>query len=117
MGDGNARPKGGQRAAQGARCIPLDNEQGRRLDERSEERFGDMADVAVRIGGTRAIEARAVIAAETEIGRIESGMLSGQDEARLQTECGEAGGDWRELDRFGPRADDQPDIRAPQISP
>jgi hypothetical protein len=71
----------------------------------------------MRIGGTRAIETRYVIAIKTEISRIEVGMLSGQDEGGLQAECAEARGDGREFDRFGPCADDQPDIRATQISP
>jgi len=117
MGDGHASPESGQRPAQRARCIPLDNQQVRGVNERFEQRFADRADVAVRIRGARAIETRDGIAIKSEIGRIEVGMLSGQDEGGLEAEPGKAGGDRRELDRFGPRADDQPDIRATQISP
>jgi hypothetical protein len=40
----------------------LDNQQVRRPNERRKQRFADVADVAMRIRGTRAIEARDVIA-------------------------------------------------------
>ena len=44
-------------------------------------------------------------------------MLAGQDQRGLQVKGGKRAGDGGKLDRLGPGADDQPDIRGPQISP
>jgi hypothetical protein len=76
----------------------------------------DRLDVPMRVGRARALESRRRAIAKAEIGAIEVGVLSGDDQRRAAIEGGERAGERRELDRFGPRADDQPDIRGTQIS-
>jgi hypothetical protein len=76
----------------------------------------DRLDVPMRVGRARALEPRRRTIAKAEIGGIEVGVLPGDDQRRAAIEGGEGAGDRRELDRFGPRADDQPDIRGTQIS-
>jgi hypothetical protein len=49
--------------------------------------------------------------------RIEPGVLPGQDERRRQPALGERGRDGRQLDRFRPGPDDQPDVGGIQSSP
>ena len=63
------------------------------------------------------MEPRRVAVRKTIIGGIEFGVLSGDDQRGSQVIGGKGTRKRRELDRFGPRADDQPDIRGPQISP
>jgi len=55
--------------------------------------------------------------AEAEVGRIESGVLAGQDEARNEAARREGAGNRLELDGFGPGPDDQPDVSGTQPSP
>jgi hypothetical protein len=73
--------------------------------------------MGVRIRRAGAVEVGRGVAAQTIIARIEAGVLPGQYERRLEVECGEAVGHRRKLDRFGPRADNQPNICTVQISP
>jgi hypothetical protein len=54
---------------------------------------------------------------EPEVGRIERGMLAGQDQCRREAGFGQRVGDGLELDGFGPGPDDQPDVRGTQPSP
>ena len=117
MRDGQSSPEPGDRPAERARRVALDDQQIRPLLKRLQKRAGDVLDVPVRIGRARAMELRRVAVAKTVIGGIEAGMLPGDNQRGLQVEAGERAGDGRQLDRFGPGADDQPDIRATQISP
>ena len=63
------------------------------------------------------MEARGLALPQPIVRKIEIMMLPGEDQGRLQVESRERSRDRRELDRFGPRADNQPDIRETQISP
>ena len=78
--------------------------------------IADLLDVKMRVRCARAMEARG-LALQPIVAGIEVLMLPGEDQGRLQADCRESSGDGRELDRFGPRADNQPDIRERQISP
>ena len=71
----------------------------------------------MRVRCAGAMEARGLALAQPIVAGIEVMMLPGEDQGRLQADCRESSGDGRELDRFGPCADDQPDIRETQISP
>ena len=51
------------------------------------------------------------------IGGIEVDMLAGEDQAWPHVASGERSGDGGKLDRFGPGADDESDIRRKQTSP
>jgi len=55
--------------------------------------------------------------AESEIPGIEARMLPGEDERRRQPALDERGRDGRQLDRFRPGPNDQPDIGRTQSSP
>ena len=63
------------------------------------------------------MEPRRVAVGKTKIGGIEVGMLAGDDQRGSQIKGGEGTRKRGELYGFGPRADDQPDIRGPQVSP
>jgi len=63
------------------------------------------------------MEPRRHIGAEAMIGGIKVGMLSGQDQSRPRIASRESSGDRGKLDRFGPGADDQPNVRGLQPSP
>jgi hypothetical protein len=52
-----------------------------------------------------------------EFARVEAGMLTGEDQRRREIPGGQSAGDRRQLDRFGPGPDDQPDIVERQPSP
>lgn len=56
-------------------------------------------------------------AGQAEVRRIESGMLSGEDQLGQDPTLGKRVGKRRELDCFRPRADDKPYIYAIQLSP
>jgi hypothetical protein len=71
----------------------------------------------MRIGASRTIEIRRVEIAETEIRWVESGVLPCDDDRGGKAEGAERVRHRRELDRFGPCADNQPYIRETQISP
>ena len=117
MRDRQFGPESGERAAQRTRRVALDDEQVGAIMERSKYSFGNILDVTVRVSRAGAMQLRGRALAEPVIRRIEAGMLSGEDQRGLQVECRQGSGDGRELDRLGPCADDQPDIRATQISP
>ena len=48
---------------------------------------------------------------------VQVDMLAGEDQAGADIASGECPGDGGELDRFGPGADDEPDICWKQTSP
>ena len=73
--------------------------------------------MGMRVFLARAAEDDPGKVAEAEVGRIESGVLAGQDEARNEAARREGAGNRLELDGFGPGPDDQPDIRGTQPSP
>jgi hypothetical protein len=55
--------------------------------------------------------------AETEFRRVQLGVLAREDDRRLEADFGERVGDGCQLDRFGPGANDQPNLYAIQSSP
>jgi len=71
--------------------------------------------IGVRLAGT--IESDRRIAFQAMLGRIERGMLAGEDQARLEAPRSEGVRDRCKLDGFGPGADDQPDMCRTQPSP
>jgi hypothetical protein len=56
-------------------------------------------------------------AGKTMLSQVESGMLARQDQRRLEASRGERISDGSQFDRFGPGADDQPDVVGVQPSP
>ena len=71
----------------------------------------------VGMGEARAIELEPRESVQPVIGRIEAWMLAGEDDQAIEPALVERGGDWRELDGFGPGADDEPDFSVRQPSP
>jgi hypothetical protein len=63
------------------------------------------------------VESHYAAIAKSVIQRIEVGVLTGNDQRGPQIKSSQRTGERRKLDRLGPRADNQPDIRAMQISP
>ncbi len=55
--------------------------------------------------------------AETELRRVQLRVLPGEDDRRLESDFGKRIRDGCELDRFGPGANDQPNLYAIQSSP
>jgi hypothetical protein len=49
--------------------------------------------------------------------RVKVDVLAGEDQARPDIASRKRSGDGGKLDRFGPGADDEPDIRGVQTSP
>ena len=95
----------------------MDNEQIGPPSKRAQKRLRDVLDVPMRVRHAGTMEPRGVAAGKTIIGGIEVRMLAGDDQRGSEIKGGEGTRKRGELDRFGPRADDQPDIRGPQISP
>jgi len=73
--------------------------------------------MAVGVFLAGAVESDAGQGVEPELGGIERGMLAGQDYGGREAPRGQCAGDWRQLDRFRPGADDQPNIGETQPSP
>jgi len=73
--------------------------------------------VGVRVGHAGAVQVGARVCRQPELLGVQRGMLAGQQEARGKAAGGERMGDRGKLDRFGPGADDQPDLIAVQPSP
>jgi hypothetical protein len=51
------------------------------------------------------------------VGKIEVGVLAGQDDQAVERARGERGSDGGQLDGFGTSADDKPDFSSTQPSP
>jgi hypothetical protein len=73
--------------------------------------------MAVRVLFAGAAEPLGGISAETELSRVEARMLSGEDQRRPEAALRKRARDGRQLDRFGPGADDQANVRETQPSP
>ena len=71
----------------------------------------------MRVLRARAVQPGRRICAETMVGEVEVDVLAGDDQDRPHAASRKRSGDGRKLDRFGPRADDEPDIRGMQTSP
>ena len=115
--DGYCRGESRQRPAKRARRVALDDEQVGGLAQLRQDRRGHGLDVRMRVLRPRAIQSRRRISAEAMVGGVEVGVLAGQDQSRLHIASRERSGDGGKLDRFGPGADDEPDIRRKQTSP
>jgi hypothetical protein len=86
------------------------------LAEQARDRLADQSDVDVRVFLTGAAEPNRRIMAQTIIGRLQPGVLTGQDQFWSDSALRERIGDGGELDRFGTSADDDRDA-AGQPSP
>ena len=64
-----------------------------------------------------AVQARHGVITKAEIARLQTRMLSGQDQARADSAIGQGFGEWGQLDCFGPRANDEPYVGSTQPSP
>jgi len=117
MSDGDARGEAGEGGAERARRVALhDEEVGYRPNQRPQRpRHG--ADMGMRVFLAGAGEDDPGKVPEAEVGRFESGVLAGQDEARNEAARREGAGNRLELDGFGPGPDDQPDVSGTQPSP
>jgi hypothetical protein len=73
--------------------------------------------MSVRVLPAGTVQQPAREAFEPELGRIERGVLSGEDERRHQPMRKQRAGDGPQLDRFRPGPDDQPDIGGTQSPP
>ena len=71
----------------------------------------------MRVLRSRTVQPRYLVSAEAVVGRVEVDVLAGENEARPDMARGERPGDGGKLDRFGPGADDEPDICRVQTSP
>ena len=82
-----------------------------------QDRSGDPLDVQVRVLCSGTVQPGRRISAEAMVGGVQVDMLAGEDQAGADIASGECPGDGGELDRFGPGADDEPDICWKQTSP
>ena len=77
----------------------------------------DRLHVAVRIFLAWAAQPVDRKVAKTELRRVQLRVLAGEDDRRLGADFGKRIRDGCELDRFGPGANDQPNVYAIQSSP
>lgn len=73
--------------------------------------------MGIRVGPAGTAEPGRAILAEAVLIRIESRMLAREDQTRLKAARGQCVSDGCKLDRFGPGADDEPNICGTQPSP
>jgi hypothetical protein len=106
-----------QGAAQGTRCVALDDDEIDTDRQPRQQRAGDRPNMAMRIFLSRAVEPIGGKAGKTEIDAVQPRMLAGQDDPGCKALIGERIRDGCQLDRFGPGADDQPNLCAIQSSP
>jgi hypothetical protein len=106
-----------KRRAERARSVALDDEKVGPWLEPLAKRRGDRADMPVRILFARTAELLRRISAEAELCRVETRVLSGEDQRRLRPALRKRVRNRRQLDRLGPGADDQADVRETQPSP
>jgi hypothetical protein len=117
MSERSARHSGGKRSAERTGCVALHHEQFRAISGKQVgDRLADQSDVNVRVFLTGAAEPNRRIMAQTIIGRLQPGVLTGQDQFWSDSALRERIGDGGELDRFGTSADDDRDA-AGQPSP
>ena len=82
-----------------------------------QDRRCDALDVQVRVLCSGTVQPGRLKSAQAVVCRLEADMLAGEDQAGAEIASGECPGDGGELDRFGPGADDEPDICWKQTSP
>jgi hypothetical protein len=82
MSDRNVRGKTGERRAECARRVALDDKQVRVGGKERKERGGDLANVVVRILFARAIEPKVAEWMKPKLMRVEPGVLAGEDKGR-----------------------------------
>jgi hypothetical protein len=107
----------GQRPAERARSVALDDQQVRRVGQPRAQRRGDLADMAVRVLLAGAAETLGGKVREPELRDLEPGVLAGEQQARRDPAIRQGSRDGRQFDCFGPGADDQPDVGETQPSP
>ena len=117
MRHGNGRGEPGERCAERARRIPLDDEQIRWLAQQRREGSGYLANVRVRISPARTAKVQAGERGQPEIFRIEVWMLAGENQRGDDAARFHRMGEGRQFDRFGPGADHQPYVGKVQPSP
>jgi hypothetical protein len=117
MRDRDRGDTSGQRSAECARSVALDDQQVWRLVQLRQDRRGDALDVLVRVGSPRAVQPGRRVRAQPMVGGVEIDVLAGQDQAGPHVASRKRSGDGGKLDRFGSGADDEPDIRGSQTSP
>ena len=84
MGDRNPPIETGERPAERARGVALDDDQGGRRAKLSAKRFTNLLDMGAGIGATGAAEIERGEPIQPERMRIEPAMLAGEDEQRRQ---------------------------------
>jgi hypothetical protein len=117
MSDRQSSGKSRECRSEGARRVTLDHQHVESKAERSQQGGSDGLHVAMRVlfaGTTETIDLQAH---EPKRVRIEVRVLAGQNELRREAALNKSGGNWGQLDRFRPGANDQSDIRVTQPSP
>lgn len=112
----HARREAGEGTAESARGITLYEEQVRSPREPGQQGFGHGPHMTVRIFRSGTIEPLATKTAQAEFNWLKLCVLARQDECRRQRSLRERVRDRCQFDRFGPGADDQPDVET-QPSP
>jgi hypothetical protein len=116
MGDGDGGGEGGQRPAERARGVALDDQQAGSLGKQGRDQLGHLAGMNMGVAASPAGELNPLVVRQIMFGGIER-MLTGQDEARRQAVAGQRGRDRRQLDGFGAGSDDDVDTLYRQASP
>jgi hypothetical protein len=117
MGDRDRPAERRKRCRERARRIALHDNQVGRGPELAEHRGGHGRDVPVRVLLAGAVEIYCREVAKPEILSPELRMLAGEDERRRYASLGEGDRNRSQFYRFGPGADDQPDVGETQPSP
>jgi len=117
MRDRNAGGEPRERSAERARRVALDDQKARRRSDQRRDRRRNPICMGVRVHFAGAVEPRRAILGEAVFTRIERRMLAGEDQARLEAARGQRVSDGCKLDRFGPGADDEPNVCGAQPSP
>lgn len=117
MGDRNSRGEAGKRRSQGTRRVALHDEKVGTIREHGQQRRRDRADMAMGVLLPWTMQMFGSEAGQTEVGRVQARMLSGEDQIGQDPTLSERVGKRRELDCFRPGADHEPDIYAIQSSP
>ena len=117
MGEPGARSERRLRPAERARGVALDDQQVGTVTQQRGHRRRDPVDMIVGVALSRAVEVDRRKSVEAVLDGIEGRVLAGQDQTWLETTRREGVHDGGKFDRFGPRADDQPDICRTQPSP
>jgi hypothetical protein len=92
MRDRHGRGERGECAPKRARCVALDDEEIGRLAKARPNRLRHAPHMRMRILRARALEPNDRKGGKPVLGRIEIGMLPGQDQHRAHAECRESSG-------------------------